>query len=205
MSTRALQPGQVPAATNDQAGDVARTDATPTVVDEVWLETAYRTHGKAIKTRLAAIVADTPLAEDLTQEVFVVAWRARHRFVGVGDGASEPAAAWLLGIATNLARNARRKRLRAWIRRQRREVLSTRPPSVDAGPEQAVAAQQSAERLLAAMRRLPPEQCEAFGLRVIEGLSLQRCAEVLVLPVSTVSYRARKAEAKLRAVLEEKS
>jgi len=207
MSSRALD-APPPGVTEDASAElplpsqeVAVRHEPRVVLDRKWLEDAYGAHAGDVKLRVTAIVADPALADDLTQETFVAAWRGRRHFAGNCPGAGSPTRAWLLGIATNVARNARRSRTRAWLRR----ALGRGPRSSDIDeqtPESSLVAEQAAQALFAAMTDLPPEQSEAFGLRVIEGLSLEQCAEVLALPMSTVSYRARKAEEKLRRALE---
>lgn len=171
--------------------------------DREWLKAAYRAHATAVKVRATAIMPDRDLADDLTQETFVTAWRGRHHFAVNCAGEAAPTRAWLLGIATNLARNARRSRARALRRAEGKKAAVS---DVDEQtPEARLAAEQAAAALFAAMASLSPEQSEAFGLRVIEGLTLEECGEVLGLPVSTVSYRARQAEERLRRALEDRS
>lgn len=218
MATDALEPASAPLADHDTAGspastadarNLARTQgltepqaervAGVVVRDARWLEAAYHAHASAVKTRLVALTSDPAAAEDLVQEVFMTAWRGLERFEGDDAGASPRARAWLLGIATNLGRNARRRRIRRWLRTLRRPAL---PPAPDQStPESRLAARQSAQRLYLALSELPAEQAEAFGLRVLEGLTLEACSAALELPISTVSYRARRAEEKVRAAL----
>jgi len=52
----------------------------------------------------------TDVADDLTAETFLIAFRRRERF----DRRSGAVRAWLYGIATNLIRRHRRDEVRAW-------------------------------------------------------------------------------------------
>ncbi len=70
-------------------------------------------------------------------------------------------------------------------------------------PEQRVSSRQAIERLDAALATIKPKLRDAFVLRVVEQLSLEESAEILGARVATVSYRARKAEALVRAAFEE--
>lgn len=63
--------------------------------DETALEAAYAAHGSLIYTMCHR--ANPAQAADLTQEVFLAAWRARERF----DPARGPLPGWLVGIAKN--------------------------------------------------------------------------------------------------------
>lgn len=153
----------------------------------------FEQHSQAVGRRIGALVGDPGRAGDLVQETFLIAWRRWKEFRG--DASRK---GWVMGIALNVARNARRKR-------GRREPANARRRNTAAGasPEQAMEGREAAARLSAAFAELPPEQQDAFGLRVLEGLGLAEAAKVLRLPESTVSYRARQAEKKLRAALDD--
>src|SRR6478672_9135239 len=77
-----------------------------TVPDErdVWLRSAFSEHRRELHVhcyRLAGNVAD---ADDLVQETFLRAWRARSRFEGRAS-----ARTWLYRIATNVFLDSRRR------------------------------------------------------------------------------------------------
>ena len=67
-------------------------------------EQLYRQHARAVHRYLARRVG-SELADDLTADTFVVAWRRRSSY---DDRLGSPAG-WLYGIATNLARRHRRR------------------------------------------------------------------------------------------------
>jgi RNA polymerase sigma-70 factor (ECF subfamily) len=56
-------------------------------------------------------------------------------------------------------------------------------------------------RLYAALGELPDKYREAFTARAIDNLSLQEASARLGVPISTVSYRTRKAEERLCVML----
>src|SRR5690349_8155357 len=62
---------------------------------------AYRRHAPAVWRYLARRLGDDVLAEDLTSEVFVVAWRRRHE-------APTDSLPWLYGVARRVLANDRR-------------------------------------------------------------------------------------------------
>ena len=70
------------------------------------------------------------------------------------------------------------------------EVPPVPPP---AEPQEAPARQQR-DRLYRALGELPDKLREAFVARAIEGMNLQEASAALGVPISTVSYRTRRAE-----------
>jgi RNA polymerase sigma-70 factor (ECF subfamily) len=113
---------------------------------------------------------DRHLAEDLTQETLLRAWRHRARL-------RDPRAArvWLFRIAANLWRDQ--------ARRGRLPVARAGP--LDDAPDQAGPPERRAEereelaRALAALDGLPPRQREVLYLSACEGLAPAEVAAVL--------------------------
>ncbi|MEU8268011.1 RNA polymerase sigma factor [Sphaerisporangium sp. NPDC049002] len=131
-------------------------------------------------------------AEDVMSLTFLEAWRLRQR-VDAEGGSLRP---WLLGIATNIARNARRAARRA------DDALSRMPRGEDVPDfaDEVVGRIHDAERLAAirqaygSLRR--PER-EVFALVVWSGLDYAEAAEALGVPVGTVRSRLSRARKKL--------
>src|SRR3954471_16871607 len=69
--------------------------------DEERFRLAYQRHAGAVWRYLARRLGDDDLAEDLTSEVFVVAWRRRH-------DAPADELPWLYGVARRVLSNDRR-------------------------------------------------------------------------------------------------
>lgn len=121
-------------------------------------------------------------AEDLAQEVFVVAWQKRGR---LRDG--RPARPWLIGVARKLAANAARKhgRRARLLRDAPFERLRERnAPEVD--------------DLEPAIRALPEELSEVLDVYYSREVTYERAAEILGIPRATVQSRLRRAIAALR-------
>jgi RNA polymerase sigma-70 factor (ECF subfamily) len=88
-------------------------------------------------------------------------------------------------------------------RRRRRELrASERTSDRSSTPDEDLEQREHHEQLYAALGGLPAKLREAFVARVIEGMSLQEAGEALEVPISTVSYRTRRAEDLLCAALE---
>jgi RNA polymerase sigma-70 factor, ECF subfamily len=155
----------------------------------------YEEHAAAVTRRLAHSSGDTELARDLAQETFVVAFVRLEHFRGESSLST-----WLHAIAFNLLRDHRkrtRRRLSVWAR------LRGHPPPNPVEPDRALQSQEDFDRLRAILAELDDAQRDAFVLRVVEGVSLAEAATILGVRVATVSYRARRAEAIVRAAFEQ--
>jgi RNA polymerase sigma-70 factor (ECF subfamily) len=134
-------------------------------------------------------------AEEVVQDAFVKAYRARGRF---RSGA--PFRPWLLAIVANEARNRRR----ATGRRARLSLqLAEERPSGGAAPspEVALLAREERAELLAAVDRLGEEQRAVVACRYFLGLSEAETAAVLGCRPGTVKSRLSRALARLEEEL----
>ena len=134
-------------------------------------------------------------AEEVVQDAFVKAYRARGRF---RSGA--PFRPWLLAIVANEARNRRR----ATGRRARLSLqLAEERPSGGAAPspEVALLAREERAELLAAVDRLGAEQRAVVACRYFLGLSEAETAAVLGCRPGTVKSRLSRALARLEEEL----
>ena len=130
-------------------------------------------------------------AEEVAQDAFVKAYRARGRF-----RAGAPFRPWLLAIVANEARNRRR----SLARRARFELhLAEERPSADAAPspEAALLVREERAQLLAAIDRLSDEHRQVVACRYLLGLSEQETASVLDCRPGTVKSRLSRALARL--------
>jgi RNA polymerase sigma-70 factor (ECF subfamily) len=147
----------------------------------------YRdSHARILRT-LVAMLSDVATAEDCAQDAFVKAYRAWPRWKP-----DAPAEAWLHRIAIRVAiSHRRRERLRAATTLILHLGRSPSDPAEDVGGQD----------LLAALRRLPPDQAAAIVLRHHHGYSNREIAHALGAPESTVAARLATAKRKLRADL----
>lgn len=158
-------------------------------------EELYREHAATLTRRLAHACGDDELARDIAQDAFITAFGRLDQFEGRASFST-----WLHGIAFNHLRD-RRKR---WAReRSGKARLALVEGPQTPTPEQGASSRQAMEKLDAALAAIKPKLRDAFVLRVVEQLSLEESAAILGARVATVSYRARKAEALVRAALEE--
>ncbi len=156
-----------------------------------------RRHTATVHRWMARAVGEDD-ADDMTQDVFVKAYRGLPRFRG-----DAPPRAWLAAIADNAVKN----RYRARGRFRRIFAASTdddsgrEPRSVDAGPEEQARAGESRRVVAEALRRLPAEFRMAVVLRDIEEWSYEEIAASLSLPVGTVKSRIARGRGQLKEIL----
>jgi RNA polymerase sigma-70 factor (ECF subfamily) len=130
-------------------------------------------------------------AEEVVQDAFVKAYRARGRF---RSGA--PFRPWLLAIVANEARNRRRSSARR--ARLSLELAEERPSGGAApSPEVALLAREERAELLAAVDRLGEDQRAAIACRYFLELSEAETAAVLGCRPGTVKSRLSRALARL--------
>ena len=137
--------------------------------------------------QLCAALGDRDSADDLTQETYLRAFGALHRFEGRSSVRT-----WLLAIARRACADAVRSR------RRRRLTLVRETADLDLltqdRPADAVGDGIAVTDLLA---RLDPDRREAFVLTQLLGLSYAEAAEVADCPVGTVRSRVARARADL--------
>jgi RNA polymerase sigma-70 factor (ECF subfamily) len=134
-------------------------------------------------------------AEDATQEAFVKAYYALHRFRP--DSAFRP---WILRIVANEARNRMRSaRRREWLALR---LAEDRPSGASAqAPEAAAVSADTARALLAALSALPERDRLVVSYRYLLELSEAETAAALGVRPGTVKSRLSRALDKLRASL----
>jgi RNA polymerase sigma-70 factor (ECF subfamily) len=148
-----------------------------------------RRHQSAVRHFLRQLAGgDGALADDLAQETFVQAWRGLARFRG-GSAFST----WLLGIAHNHWRNARR----------RARTVSVEPGHLAAlEPTPSPAPLSDLKQDLAqALRTLTADEQSVFHLCYQQGLSHSEIAGVLDWPLGTVKTHLNRGKDKLRPLL----
>jgi RNA polymerase sigma-70 factor (ECF subfamily) len=158
----------------------------------------FDSYARAVYNHAFRLTADWSVAEDVMAATFMEAWRLRER-VDPEGGSLRP---WLLGIATNTARNQYRsdRRYRAAAQAAAAAGLSV-PDHADevAGRVDDRRRLAGALAALAALRR--PER-EVIALCLGEGLDYEAAAEALGIPVGTVASRLSRARKKLRKITE---
>jgi len=156
-------------------------------------------HGPAVRGYLLAIVRRGELADELTQEVFFRAWRARSSYREEGT-----ARAYLLRIADRLACDRGRKAGRE-INLDEEKWQQIEPPGRDEEPADALARKEAAKQLNAALQALSPPQRRVLLLRYYGQLSFAEIAEIINCPLNTALSHCRRGLLALRKLLVENS
>lgn len=160
----------------------------------------YRRYGRLVFSVAFYVVGEREVAEEITQEVFVQAWKNAARY----RSSKGKLATWLASIA--------RYRSIDHIRRERsrRNHRPIWPVDLEASGfaaiddlETRVERSQDSVRIRSAVLDLPAEQQQVLTLAFFRGYSHREISEALSLPLGTVKTRIRLGMQKLRMALKE--
>ncbi|MCR9070621.1 MAG: sigma-70 family RNA polymerase sigma factor [Alphaproteobacteria bacterium] len=148
-----------------------------------------------LKSYLMRLGTDDGAAEEVVQEAMVMVWRKADSF----DRRQASASTWIFTIA----RNKRIDRLR----RERRPELDPNDPALVPDPvepaDMTVQSQQSRDRILLAVEKLPAEQSELIRMAYFDDKSHAEIAAEMALPLGTVKSRIRLALGRMRREVED--
>jgi RNA polymerase sigma-70 factor (ECF subfamily) len=165
---------------------------------EAALGELYDRYGRLIYSLAVRMIGEPALAEEITQDVFVLVWNKAHTY--------QPDLGKVVTWLTSMGRNRtidmlRRQRVRP--EGHRAEWTDGMSPSLkdDLQVETRVEVEQGKRRLRTALATLPIEQQKVLALAYFGGLSHQEIADTLGEPLGTVKTRLRLGVQKLRALL----
>jgi RNA polymerase sigma-70 factor (ECF subfamily) len=155
------------------------------------LEWLVRRHAAGLLTFLARMLGDRHRAEEQFQEVFLAVWLKRRQYQY-----PRPFRPWLYAIALNRCRAVFRLRTPSPL------SLAESPVGDDASPADQLIAEETADLVSQAVTRLPPQQRAVVVLRIWQGLSYARIAEVVGCTEGTVRSHMHHGLAALREALQ---
>jgi RNA polymerase sigma-70 factor (ECF subfamily) len=139
------------------------------------------------------MVNDVDVAQDLTEQTFLRALEAIHRYENRGI----PLLAWLLRIARNLYLNDQR------VQRNNSSIRKNSEDAVAASSESCCEAKLNGEEVRQAVGALEGDQRQVIVLRFMDGLSYADVARVLGKSVGAVRVAQYRALRALRRRLED--
>jgi RNA polymerase sigma-70 factor (ECF subfamily) len=166
-------------------------------------DSLVRAHRPRIFRFMLASVRDTEAAENLTQDCFVRAYKARAQFRGDASTVT-----WLMQIAANLVRDHEgNSRLKFWRRSLRSGLdlsdVSDWVPDRQRSPEALASAKEQVRAVWNAAAKLSERQRTVFLLRFVEDMDLLEIAAVTGMKEGTVKAHLFRALQAVRAGLEE--
>ncbi|MGF1652095.1 MAG: RNA polymerase sigma factor [Actinomycetales bacterium] len=180
-----------PAATVEQ--EVADIGAAFAAGEEWALVAAYQRWAGAVHAAALRSLRSAEDAEDVTQQVFVSAWRARAGF----DPGRSPLPAWLTGIARHAVADAWAERTRS-ARREAAAAAAAPTDRVDGVDGRAT----DRVAVLEALADEGEPARSILQLAFLHDLTHQQVAERLGLPLGTVKSHIRRSLVRLRDRME---
>ena len=158
-------------------------------------EEFFTTYRRPVYMTALAITRDPFLAEEILQDCFVKAYRARHRLRT--DCSPLP---WLQRVTTNLcySRIARRRAIMEPL-----TALISNVADLTSRPDQVAEAREIMEVVQRGIDALPPKQQAAVVLYYLHGYSLAEAAAIAACNVGTMKSRLHYALKALRRRLPE--
>lgn len=152
--------------------------------DKSALHQVYEAYIGYIYSIILQVVQNRENAEDVTSEFFIRLWNIADRYEP-GNGHR----AWLACIARNMAVDL--------LRKHKKEILTDEfeGEMTQACPEEEVIADISLQEALA---KLSEKEREIVNFKIIGELTFQEIADILKIPLGTITWRYQNAMKKLR-------
>lgn len=170
--------------------------------DDQAFEQLLKSYLSAVYNFIFQMTRDRAVAEDLTQETFIKAWKHLARF-----DQKKSFKTWLFTIAKNTTYDFFKKKKMIPFSYFEDEEGKNRLDTVSEGtplPDEVLAAAETSKELDHALQRIPQQYRELLLLAYREDFSLQEIAEILATPYNTIKSRHQRALKRLKqAILSE--
>ncbi len=158
----------------------------------------FELHGDALYRFASKRVQEPADCEDLLQETFIAAWRAREKFQGKSQVRTWLIAILRLKIIDNYRRRSHHKLSRSLDGEAMQDSLAT---SWGSQPENALELNEFQGVYQQCLEHLPATLARAFLLREMDDCSPQQVCELLNISESNLSVRLHRARQQLRHCL----
>jgi RNA polymerase sigma-70 factor (ECF subfamily) len=165
--------------------------------DDVAAVTFVRRFQSAVFGLALAVTRDPDMAQDVSQEAFLRAWRSAATY----DVRKGSVSTWLLTITRNVAIDSIRSRRPTPVGDEILDALLL--GTLGSEQEEAMATRLESQRITARLRDLPPEQARAVVLAVLAGCTAAEVSARERIPLGTAKTRLRLGLTKLRDSLAE--
>lgn len=170
--------------------------------DEKSLEVLIERHLKPIYNFVRRYIGNAIDAEDITQEVFVKTWRNLKKF-----NQQKKFKTWLFAIAKNTCFDYLRKRrfisFSAIEEEGRDGAIIKNLVDASAGSEQIISRLDAQQKIIPALKKLPPKYRMVLHFRFHNQLTFREIAAVLNEPLNTIKSQYRRALTMLREIIVE--
>lgn len=167
--------------------------------NEESLEVLVRKYLKPIFSFVFRLVENSQEAEDITQEVFVKAWRNLKKF-----NQKQSFKTWLFTIAKNTCLDWLRKKkeiLFSELERKEKKTLIQNIPDLKPLPDEIFERKDLANLFKEALEKLPLKYKIVLLLRYNDHLTFRQISEIFKEPLNTVKSRHKRAIIQLKKLL----
>jgi RNA polymerase sigma-70 factor (ECF subfamily) len=186
-----------------QSKSMAFAELAPSVVarakegDEEAFHAIFTRYGRPILNFIYELVQSRELAEELTQETFV---RAYRNLKTLKD--EQRLSTWLFGIARNVARESARQLSKERLKVALDEAESQRLEARQALPEGAMLDRELNETVQRALLSLREDRRMVFSLKVFHGKSYEEISAITGYSIGKLKTDLHRARAEMRKQLE---
>ncbi len=153
------------------------------MAEEVDIGQWYKEHGAFVARVIERLTGGGPHVDDLLQETFIAAFKARDRY----DPARSLATTWLYAIATHLCKRHGRSQWR--FSRLQNKLLREDLSPISIEPDHHLDRKKEILLVHEVLGKLPFKQREVFALYELENMDGSAIAELLEIPEGTVWTR----------------
>ena len=164
--------------------------------DEEAFRLIFEQHAGAVVRFIYGMIGVGDLAEELMQETFVRAYRHRN---SLRDDAK--LAAWIFGIARNVALNALRSRRAAAGKLTGDDYAEVEAVDTDPAPDERLLTKELDEIIGKSLKTLTEDKRVVFTLKVLQQKSYEEIAEITGHSVPKLKTDLHRAKAEMREMI----